>query len=99
MAAKLGDPDAQQELAFCFLNGKGCKKDKKEAAKWYRAAVSFLLNFYGLLFEVGRLMIGFVEFRLRKELVMSAWLGFSRTSTCERSLGLECRSLSASSTF
>ncbi|KAG8943894.1 hypothetical protein FRC04_002435 [Tulasnella sp. 424] len=40
VAAKLGDPDAQQELAFCFLNGKGCKKDKKEAAKWYRAAVA-----------------------------------------------------------
>lgn len=41
-AAKLGDPDAQQELAFCLLNGKGCKKDKKEAAKWYRAAVRLL---------------------------------------------------------
>ncbi|KAG8932650.1 hypothetical protein FRC01_012854 [Tulasnella sp. 417] len=40
VAAKLGDPDAQQELAFCLLNGKGCKKDKKEAAKWYRAAVA-----------------------------------------------------------
>ena len=39
VAARLGDPDAQQELAFCLLNGKGCKKDKKEAAKWYRAAV------------------------------------------------------------
>lgn len=31
--------DAQQELGFCFANGKGCKKDLKEAAKWYRAAV------------------------------------------------------------
>ena len=39
VAARLGDPDAQQELAFCLLNGKGCKKDKKESAKWYRAAV------------------------------------------------------------
>ncbi|KAI0762443.1 HCP-like protein [Fomes fomentarius] len=39
VAARLGDPDAQQELGFCLLNGKGCKKDKKEAAKWYRAAV------------------------------------------------------------
>ena len=39
VAARLGDPDAQQELAFCLLNGKGCKKDKREAAKWYRAAV------------------------------------------------------------
>ncbi|KAI0656769.1 hypothetical protein C8Q70DRAFT_1008521 [Cubamyces menziesii] len=40
VAARLGDPDAQQELAFCLLNGKGCKKDKREAAKWYRAAVA-----------------------------------------------------------
>ncbi|OCH84694.1 hypothetical protein OBBRIDRAFT_798871 [Obba rivulosa] len=40
VAARLGDPDAQQELAFCLANGKGCKKDKKEAAKWYRAAVA-----------------------------------------------------------
>ncbi|KAL5490089.1 hypothetical protein ACEPAI_4922 [Sanghuangporus weigelae] len=37
-AAQLGDPDAQQDLAFCLANGKGCKKDKKAAAKWYRAA-------------------------------------------------------------
>lgn len=40
VAANLGDADAQQDLAFCLANGKGCKKDKKEAAKWYRAAVS-----------------------------------------------------------
>ncbi|KAI0932912.1 hypothetical protein AcW1_000110 [Taiwanofungus camphoratus] len=40
VAARLGDPDAQQELAFCLANGKGCKKDKREAAKWYRAAVA-----------------------------------------------------------
>lgn len=39
-AAQLGDPDAQQDLAFCLANGKGCKKDRKAAAKWYRAAVS-----------------------------------------------------------
>ncbi|KDQ54993.1 hypothetical protein JAAARDRAFT_134790 [Jaapia argillacea MUCL 33604] len=38
-AAKLGDPDAQQDLGFCLANGKGCKKDRKEAAQWYRAAV------------------------------------------------------------
>ncbi|KAN0138653.1 hypothetical protein V8E53_003641 [Lactarius tabidus] len=38
VAAKLGDMDAQQELAFCYANGRGCKKDRKEAAKWYRAA-------------------------------------------------------------
>jgi len=40
VAARLGDPDAQQSLAFCLSNGKGCKKDRKEAAKWYRAAVA-----------------------------------------------------------
>lgn len=39
VAARLGDPDAQNDLAFCLANGKGCKKDRKEAAKWYRAAV------------------------------------------------------------
>lgn len=44
MAARLGDADAQQSLAFCLANGKGCKKDKKEAAKWYRNAVSILAN-------------------------------------------------------
>ena len=54
LAAKLGDPDAQQDLAFCLANGKGCKKDRKEAARWYRAAVrgglapqrSVVLTFY-----------------------------------------------------
>jgi TPR repeat protein len=40
VAARLGDPDAQNDLAFCLANGKGCKKDRKEAAMWYRAAVS-----------------------------------------------------------
>ena len=39
VAANLGDPDAQQSLAFCLTHGKGCKRDRKEAAKWYRAAV------------------------------------------------------------
>ncbi|KAL6305680.1 hypothetical protein BKA93DRAFT_730748 [Sparassis latifolia] len=40
LAARMGDPDAQQELAFCLANGKGCKKDMREAAQWYRAAVA-----------------------------------------------------------
>lgn len=35
----MGDSDAQMDLAFCLANGKGAKKDRKEAAKWYRAAV------------------------------------------------------------
>jgi len=39
VAARLGDPDAQQSLAFCLTHGKGCKRDRKEAARWYRAAV------------------------------------------------------------
>ncbi|CAE6455816.1 unnamed protein product [Rhizoctonia solani] len=40
VAARLGDCDAQQELAFCYLNGKGCKKDMKQAARWYRVAAA-----------------------------------------------------------
>jgi TPR repeat protein len=40
VAARLGDADAQQDLGFCLANGRGCKKDRKEAAKWYREAVS-----------------------------------------------------------
>ncbi|KAJ7924326.1 hypothetical protein B0H13DRAFT_1601806 [Mycena leptocephala] len=39
VAARMGDADAQMDLAFCLANGKGTKKDRKEAAKWYRAAV------------------------------------------------------------
>ncbi|KAI0706231.1 hypothetical protein BC835DRAFT_1313233 [Cytidiella melzeri] len=48
LASDLGDPDAQQELAFCLANGKGCKKDRKEAAKWYREAVSQGVSDVGL---------------------------------------------------
>lgn len=33
LAADLGDPDAQTELAFCYASGKGCKKDMRLAAK------------------------------------------------------------------
>ena len=33
MAAELGDVDAQGDLAFCWANGKGCKKDMKKAAR------------------------------------------------------------------
>jgi len=31
--------DAQQDVAFCFANGKGVKKDLKKAAHYYRLAV------------------------------------------------------------
>ena len=33
MAAELGDVDAQGDLAFCYVNGKGCKKDLRRAAR------------------------------------------------------------------
>lgn len=41
--------DAQQELAFCLANGRGCKKDRKEAAHWYREAVRYI---YPLSYDV-----------------------------------------------
>ncbi|KAF8918966.1 hypothetical protein CPB85DRAFT_1213203 [Mucidula mucida] len=47
-AARLGDPDAQNDLAFCLANGKGCKKDRKEAAAWYRKAVAQGVSEVGL---------------------------------------------------
>ncbi|KAL8283627.1 hypothetical protein RQP46_005422 [Phenoliferia psychrophenolica] len=39
LAADMGDPDAQSDLAFCYANGKGVKKDMKKAAKYYRLAI------------------------------------------------------------
>lgn len=39
VAARMGDADAQMDLAFCLANGRGAKKDRKGAAQWYRAAV------------------------------------------------------------
>ncbi|KAH8101547.1 HCP-like protein [Cristinia sonorae] len=48
VAARLGDPDAQQNLAFALEHGKGCKKDRKEAALWYRAAVKQGVSDIGL---------------------------------------------------
>ncbi|KAH9820702.1 hypothetical protein DFH28DRAFT_953014 [Melampsora americana] len=38
LAAKLGDPDAQLELAFCYETGKGIEKSSRQAAKYYRMA-------------------------------------------------------------
>ncbi|ORX92072.1 HCP-like protein [Basidiobolus meristosporus CBS 931.73] len=38
IAANLGDPDAQNDLAFCYLHGHGVKKDRFKAAKYYRMA-------------------------------------------------------------
>ncbi|KAA8909017.1 hypothetical protein FN846DRAFT_943841 [Sphaerosporella brunnea] len=37
-AANLGDSDAQNEVAWCYLEGFGCKKDKKKSARFYRMA-------------------------------------------------------------
>ncbi|KAK9473152.1 uncharacterized protein V1510DRAFT_363916 [Dipodascopsis tothii] len=37
-AAHLGDPDAMTEVAWCLLEGFGCKKDKFRAAQFYRMA-------------------------------------------------------------
>ncbi|KII86524.1 hypothetical protein PLICRDRAFT_114499 [Plicaturopsis crispa FD-325 SS-3] len=53
VAARLGDADAQQDLAFCLANGKGCKKDRKEAAKWYRAAVSMISGSVYIVYSSG----------------------------------------------
>lgn len=38
LAAKLGDPDAQAEAGALYAAGKGCKKDLKKAAMYYRMA-------------------------------------------------------------
>ncbi|KAK9701819.1 hypothetical protein K7432_011547 [Basidiobolus ranarum] len=38
IAANLGDPDAQNDLAFCYMHGHGVKKDRFKAAKYYRMA-------------------------------------------------------------
>ncbi|KAG9125618.1 hypothetical protein FRC07_006858 [Ceratobasidium sp. 392] len=81
VAARLGDCDAQQELAFCYLNGKGCKKDMKEAARWYRAAASQGASTVGLAwiykpnseFEA---RTEFVPSRFREALTELIYLGF-----------------------
>jgi hypothetical protein len=73
VAANLGDADAQQDLAFCLANGKGCKKDKKEAAKWYRAAVcatSIIVARYELMMIC----------RSNKVPATSGWRGSTRTN-------------------
>lgn len=80
LAARLGDPDAQQELAFCLANGKGCKKDRKEAAKWYRAAVSFLCTLHPPMETHGLIRVC----RLPKASVMLVWRGYTRRSFNER---------------
>jgi TPR repeat protein len=38
VASNLGDPDAQNDLGFCYSHGLGVKKDLYSAAKYYRLA-------------------------------------------------------------
>jgi len=38
IAANMGDPDAQNDIALCYYKGEGVKKDMKMAAKYYRMA-------------------------------------------------------------
>lgn len=38
IAAQWGDADAMAEAGFCYVQGIGCKKDMKKAAKFYRMA-------------------------------------------------------------
>jgi TPR repeat protein len=38
IAGQWGDPDALAEAGFCYVEGVGCKKDLKKAARYYRLA-------------------------------------------------------------
>ncbi|ORZ00175.1 hypothetical protein BCR43DRAFT_468194 [Syncephalastrum racemosum] len=40
IAAQLGDPDAQNEVAQCYYTGQGVKKDVRLAAQYYRKAAA-----------------------------------------------------------
>lgn len=40
IAAQLGDPDAQNEVAHCYYTGQGVKKDVHRAAQYYRKAAA-----------------------------------------------------------
>jgi len=48
LSADLGDQDAQQDVAFCYANGKGVKKDLKKAAHYYRLAIAQGAEDWGL---------------------------------------------------
>ncbi|KAI9179778.1 hypothetical protein H9P43_005108 [Blastocladiella emersonii ATCC 22665] len=47
IAANLGDPDAQVDVATCYLNGDGVKRDKHLAAKYFRLAYNAGIDFPG----------------------------------------------------
>jgi TPR repeat protein len=40
-----GDPEAANEAAWHWINGVGCKRNKKQAAKYYRYASRRCINF------------------------------------------------------
>ncbi|GAB5585985.1 hypothetical protein Unana1_00885 [Umbelopsis nana] len=40
IAAELGDPDAQNDVAHCYYHGQGVKRDVYQAAKYYRLAAA-----------------------------------------------------------
>lgn len=81
LASELGDPDAQQDLAFCLANGKGCKKDRKEAAKWYRAAVRTPSR---CRFQNSRKPSS--AYRSLKGPATSGWPGYTRRSLCKKAV-------------
>ncbi|PGH31476.1 hypothetical protein GX50_05718 [[Emmonsia] crescens] len=47
IAGQWGDVDALAEAGFCYVEGVGCKKDMKKAAKYYRMAESKGMSMVG----------------------------------------------------
>ncbi|ODH53654.1 hypothetical protein GX48_00072 [Paracoccidioides brasiliensis] len=47
IAGRWGDVDALAEAGFCYVEGVGCKKDLKKAAKYYRMAESKGMSMVG----------------------------------------------------
>jgi len=52
-----GDPEAANEAAWHWMNGVGCKRDKKQAAKYYRYSRHRQLKLTLRLAEQGGLKI------------------------------------------
>ncbi|EJT98892.1 hypothetical protein DACRYDRAFT_56647 [Dacryopinax primogenitus] len=48
VGAQLGDAECAQEVAFCYEKGRGVRKDKMEAARWYRQAIKAGMSDVGL---------------------------------------------------
>ena len=47
VAAQWGDTDAMAEAGFCYVQGIGCKKDMKKAARYYRMAEAHGMSMVG----------------------------------------------------